>query len=65
MSWPCWFNDADALVCDEELDWVSAVGSAEADVELAHVAHADLPVGVDLVLADPEVGGLACRRVSP
>ena len=50
-------DHADVLVGDEEFDWTAFVGSAEADVvELAHVADADLAVGVDLVLAHPEVG---------
>jgi site-specific DNA recombinase len=48
--------DADLLVGDEELDWAAFVGSSEADfVEATHVAQADLPGLVDLLLADTEV----------
>src|SRR5271165_5857263 len=49
-------DHADALIGDEELDPASLVGSAEPDVvELAHVAQADLAVGIDLVSSDAEV----------
>ena len=51
-------DHADVLVCDQELDRAAFVGSAEPDVvELARVAHADLAVGVDFVLAYSEVRG--------
>jgi len=50
-------DDADVSVGDEELDWLAFVGSADPDfVEAAEVTEADLAGGVDLVLADPEVG---------
>ena len=58
-------EDPDVSVGDEELDRPSLVSSADADVmELAVVAQGDRSCGVDLVVADAEVGvGVAsCGR---
>jgi hypothetical protein len=50
-------EDPDVEIGDEQLDRPALVGPAEADVvQPAVVAKGDGAAGVDLVLADPEVG---------
>jgi hypothetical protein len=57
-------DDADVLVGDEELDGAVLVGSAAADVVWsAVVAEGHFAFGVDLVLADAEVGLGECCGV--
>ncbi len=57
-------EDPDVAVGDEELDRPALVGPAEADVvQLAVVAQGDGAAGVDLVVADPEVGLGEARQV--
>jgi hypothetical protein len=51
-------DHVDVAVGDQELDLSAFVSSADADVvEFAVVAQGHDALAVDLVLADPEVGG--------
>lgn len=59
-------EDPDVAVGDEELDRPALAGSADADVvQLAVVAQGDLALGVDLVVADAEVGARGGRAGRP
>lgn len=59
-------EDPDVPIGNEELDRLAFVGPAEADVmELAVVAQGDGAAGVDLVVADAEVGIAIGRGARP